>query len=144
MRFLFCLFFSMLFMNTNNLQEEVYIPKNVLGGELELCCVDPMTGFYRTGYCTTDEQDQGVHVVCARMTTEFLAYTKARGNDLSTPRPHYSFPGLKEGDQWCLCALRWQEAFEAGVAPPVVLEATHEKALKYIRLEDLQTMVFKE
>jgi len=113
--------------------------QNVLLTELQSCCIDPMTGFYRNGSCETGPEDHGTHVVCARMTEEFLTYTKAKGNDLSTPRPEYHFPGLKPGDQWCLCALRWQEAFEAGMAPPVVLESTYLKALKYIQLEDLQT-----
>ncbi len=96
-----------------------------------------MTGFYRDGCCHTGPADQGRHVVCAVMTEEFLAFTKAQGNDLSTPRPEYHFPGLKPGDHWCLCALRWREAHEAGVAPLVVLEATHEKVLDYVRMEDL-------
>lgn len=96
-----------------------------------------MTGFYRDGCCHTGPDDRGRHVVCAVMTEEFLAYTKAQGNDLSTPRPEFRFPGLKPGDQWCLCALRWREAYLAGVAPLVVLEATHEKVLDYVRMEDL-------
>ena len=111
--------------------------KNVLGSELASCSHDPLTGFYRDGCCNTGPQDRGLHVVCAVMTEEFLAFSKARGNDLSTPRPEYRFPGLKGGDQWCLCALRWQEAFNAGVAPGVRLEATHEKALAVLELEDL-------
>ncbi len=111
--------------------------KNVLQTELQSCCKDPMTGFYRDGYCHTGPQDTGRHVVCAIMTAEFLAFSKSRGNDLSTPIPEYQFPGLQPGDQWCLCAMRWQEAFEAGVAPTVILEATHEKALEYIAFEDL-------
>jgi uncharacterized protein len=111
--------------------------KNVFGEELITCSTDPMTGFYRDGCCHTGPDDRGRHVVCAVMTEEFLAYTKAQGNDLSTPRPEYQFPGLKPGDQWCLCALRWREAHEADVAPLVVLEATHEKVLDYVRMEDL-------
>ena len=111
--------------------------KNVLGSELTSCSHDPLTGFYRDGCCNTGPQDRGLHVVCAVMTEEFLAFSKARGNDLSTPRPEYRFPGLKDGDQWCLCALRWQEAFNAGFAPGVRLEATHEKALAVLELEDL-------
>jgi uncharacterized protein (DUF2237 family) len=111
--------------------------KNVLRTELQSCCTDPMTGFYRNGYCHTGPQDTGRHVVCAVMTAEFLAFSKSKGNDLITPIPHYQFPGLKPGDQWCLCALRWKEAFDAGVAPPVILEATHEKALEYVAFEDL-------
>ena len=112
--------------------------KNVLGGPLQGCSVDPMTGFYRNGRCQTGPDDHGVHVVCARVTAEFLAYSRGRGNDLITPRPQFGFPGLKPGDRWCLCAARWQEALDAGVAPPVVLEATHEAALNVISLLDLQ------
>ena len=113
----------------------------MLGGELALCCRDPMTGFYRDGTCRTGADDQGVHTVCVRMTAEFLAFSKLRGNDLSTPRP--GFPGLKPGDQWCLCAARWQEAFEAGMAPAVVLEATHEATLAYAKLEDLKAHAWR-
>ncbi len=112
--------------------------KNVLGTELQPCCLDPLTGYYRDGLCRTGPSDTGRHVICARMTAEFLAFTKSRGNDLSTPIPAYQFPGLKPGDQWCLCALRWREAYEAGVAPPVVLAATHERALQYVTLEALK------
>jgi uncharacterized protein (DUF2237 family) len=110
--------------------------KNVLGGQLELCGRDPLTGFYRDGCCNTGAEDLGVHTVCAVVTDEFLAFSKARGNDLSTPRP--GFLGLHAGDRWCLCAPRWQEAFEAGQAPDVVLEATHAATLEWVRLEDLQ------
>jgi uncharacterized protein (DUF2237 family) len=110
--------------------------KNVLGGELQVCSLSPMTGFYRDGCCHTGADDRGVHVVCAQVTAEFLAYTKAQGNDLSTPR--YGFPGLKPGDRWCLCASRWQEALQAGVAPPVILQATHINALEHLSLADLQ------
>jgi len=112
--------------------------KNILGGELELCCSDPVTGYFRDGFCNTDQTDHGTHVVCARMTEAFLAFTKARGNDLTRPRPEYLFPGLKPGDGWCLCALRWMEAYQAGVAPPVRAEATHERALDIIPLEALE------
>jgi len=112
--------------------------KNVLGVELALHCYSPKTGFYRDGYCRTGEADKGSHVVAAIVTDEFLEFTKSRGNDLKTPRPIYDFLGLKEGDRWCLCALRWREAHDAGVAPPVVLEACHEKTLKYIPLETLK------
>jgi hypothetical protein len=115
--------------------------KNVLGGELAPCCRKPLTGFYRDGTCRTGADDQGVHTVCARVTAEFLAFSKAHGNDLSTPRP--DFPGLKPGDRWCLCAARWQEAFEAGKAPAVVLEATHEATLRYCRLEDLEAHAWR-
>lgn len=112
--------------------------RNVLGGELRACSFDPLTGFFRDGCCRTDAQDRGSHVVCARVTADFLAFSLARGNDLVTPRPDWRFAGLRPGDRWCLCALRWQEALEAGVAPPVCLESTHERALAYVRLEDLQ------
>ncbi|MEM6599189.1 MAG: DUF2237 domain-containing protein [Cyanobacteria bacterium P01_C01_bin.69] len=112
--------------------------KNVLGGVLKTCSTSPMTGFYRDGCCHTGAGDVGVHVVCAQLTKEFLSYTKAQGNDLSTPRPMYNFPGLKPGDRWCLCASRWKEAYDDGVAPPVVLAATHEAALKVVTLEILQ------
>lgn len=114
------------------------ITKNVLGGELQPCCLDPITGYYRDGLCRTGPSDTGRHVICARMTAEFLSFTKSRGNDLSTPIPAYQFPGLQPGDQWCLCALRWREAYEAGVAPPVVLAATHERALQYVSLAALK------
>ena len=112
--------------------------KNVLGGPLETCCTSPMTGFYRDGCCNTGPGDFGVHVVCAQVTEAFLSYTRAQGNDLSTPLPTYNFPGLKAGDRWCLCASRWKEALNDGVAPPVVLEATHAAALQYVPLELLQ------
>lgn len=111
---------------------------NVLGTALESCCFDPLTGFYRDGYCRTGDFDTGRHVICARITQAFLDFTLSRGNDLITPRPDYRFPGLQEGDQWCLCALRWREALEAGVAPPVILEACDINALNYVGLEDLQ------
>ena len=106
--------------------------KNIYGEELQSCCTDPMTGFFRDGSCHTNRMDQGTHVVCAVVTDAFLEFTKSRGNDLSTPRPEWQFPGLKAGDGWCLCALRWKDAYEAGVAPPVKLRSTHEKALEYI------------
>ncbi|HYZ83010.1 MAG TPA: DUF2237 domain-containing protein [Bryobacteraceae bacterium] len=109
--------------------------KNVLGGLLAPCSQDPMTGFYRTGCCDTGEDDTGSHTVCAEMTEEFLEFSKAQGNDLSTPRPW--FPGLKPGNRWCLCVARWREAVEAGVAPPVHLESTHHAALKVVSLEEL-------
>lgn len=112
--------------------------KNVLGTKLEVCCTSPMTGYYRDGFCNTGGQDFGMHVVCAQVTEEFLEYTKLQGNDLSTPVPQFNFPGLKPGDAWCLCAARWQEALEAGVTPPVILEATHVRALEVCNLEDLQ------
>lgn len=112
--------------------------KNVLGTDLVACSYDPLTGFLRDGCCHTDAQDRGSHVVCARMTREFLDYSRSRGNDLVSPRPQARFAGLKPGDRWCLCVLRWREALEAGVAPPVHLEATHEKALAVVSLEQLQ------
>ncbi|HLF17733.1 MAG TPA: DUF2237 domain-containing protein [Candidatus Omnitrophota bacterium] len=112
--------------------------KNVLGTPLKPCCKFPMTGFYRDGYCRTGDEDLGRHTVCIRLTQEFLEFSKEAGNDLSTPRPDLDFPGLIEGDQWCLCALRWQEAFENDAAPKVVLEATHESSLEYIDLKDLK------
>lgn len=111
---------------------------NVLGTELLSCSFDPLTGFFRDGCCNTDAHDHGSHVVCAKVTAEFLAFSRSRGNDLSTPRPEYRFAGLRPGDRWCLCALRWKEAWEAGVAPPVVLESTHAKALEWIPLDALQ------
>lgn len=111
---------------------------NVMGTELEPCSHDPLTGFYRDGCCNTGGEDLGVHVVCARMTDEFLAFSAAVGNDLSTPVPAFGFPGLRAGDQWCLCASRWAEALEAGVAPPVVLASTHVAALEYVSREDLR------
>jgi uncharacterized protein (DUF2237 family) len=111
--------------------------RNVLGGQLQICSVAPMTGFFRNGCCHTVPQDVGSHTVCAVMTDEFLAYSKARGNDLSTPMPDYGFQGLKAGDRWCLCAPRWQEALLAESAPMVVLRATHEEALRHCSLADL-------
>jgi uncharacterized protein (DUF2237 family) len=113
-------------------------PKNVLGGELKTCCTNPLTGFYRDGFCKTGADDRGSHTICIVATDEFLAFSKSRGNDLSTPRPEYNFPGLQAGDRWCLVALRWQEAFDAGMAPEVVLEATNQAALEFVRLEDLR------
>jgi uncharacterized protein len=112
--------------------------KNVLGTALVPCSYDPITGYYRDGCCNTDEHDHGTHVVCARMTEEFLQFSLKRGNDLVTPHPEWRFAGLKPGDRWCLCALRWKEALDAGLAPPAVLECTHEAALQVVDLEDLQ------
>ena len=108
--------------------------KNVLGRELQPCSLDPLTGFFRNGCCETSHEDVGMHTVCAVMTVEFLAYSKAVGNDLSTPMPEYGFAGLKPGDRWCLCAPRWKEALDAGAAPQVVLEATHEETLAIVPL----------
>ena len=113
-------------------------PRNVLGQPLQSCCTQPMTGFYRTGRCETGPQDFGLHVVCAEVTADFLGFSRAAGNDLSTPRPEFGFPGLKPGDRWCLCAARWREALEAGMAPRVVLAATHERALAVVTLDDLK------
>jgi uncharacterized protein len=113
-------------------------PRNVLGEPLELCSTSPMTGFYRDGCCDTGEEDIGSHTVCAVMTAAFLEFSKSRGNDLSTPMPQFGFRGLKPGDRWCLCAPRWQEAFEAGQAQRVVLRATHEGALEHCSLADLK------
>ncbi len=112
--------------------------KNVLGTELQTCSKDPMTGYFRNGCCDTGAGDVGLHLVCAVMTDDFLEFSKARGNDLSTPVPGYEFPGLSEGDRWCLCALRWKEAYEAGKAPKLVLEATHMSMLEFVDLEVLQ------
>jgi uncharacterized protein (DUF2237 family) len=111
--------------------------RNVLGGALLPCSVAPLTGFWRDGCCNTGPGDVGLHVVCAEMTAEFLAFSTRVGNDLSTPRPEYGFAGLAPGDRWCLCAPRWEEARLAGVAPPVLLEATHEAALQVTSRADL-------
>ena len=112
--------------------------KNVLGTELKICSELPLTGFYRDGFCHTDELDRGIHVVCALLTEEFLDFSKSRGNDLSTPRPEFNFPGLKEGDSWCLCAERWKEAYECGFAPKIYLKRTNKKALKIIEMNVLK------
>lgn len=118
--------------------------KNIFGEPIIPCSTDPMTGFYRDGCCNTDESDHGTHTVCAVMTAAFLDYTKSRGNDLSTPLPHYQFPGLKPGDKWCLCVNRWKEALEAGVAPKVIPEATHEKSLAFVTMDDLVSHAYRE
>ena len=112
--------------------------RNVLGGELMPCSMDPVTGFYRNGCCETGPHDLGIHTVCAVMTEAFLEFSKATGNDLSTPHPEVDFPGLAPGDRWCLCAPRWKEALDAGVAPPLVLEATHEELLAIAPLNVLK------
>ncbi len=112
--------------------------RNVLGGELASCSTDPVTGFYRNGCCDTGGEDVGVHTVCVRVTAEFLEFSQQRGNDLSTPRPEWGFPGLQPGDQWCLCAARWVEALAAGMTPRVVLEATHARTLEWADLDDLR------
>jgi uncharacterized protein (DUF2237 family) len=111
---------------------------NVLGEELQTCSEQPRTGFYRTGGCDTGHEDLGMHTVCCQVTAEFLEFSKAAGNDLSTPRPEFEFPGLKPGDRWCVCATRWKEALEAGAACPVVLEATHVNTLDIVPLDDLK------
>lgn len=111
---------------------------NVLGGPLALCGETPRTGFFRNGCCDTGPEDTGMHTVCAVMTDAFLVYSRLAGNDLSTPRPEFGFTGLRAGDRWCLCVGRWREALEAGVAPPVVLEATHEEALAVVPFDDLE------
>ena len=111
---------------------------NVLGGPLAACSNDPVTGFFRNGCCDTGPEDTGMHTVCVVMTEAFLVYSRLAGNDLSTPRPEYGFAGLRAGDRWCLCVGRWREALDAGVAPPVVLAATHEEALAVVTLDDLE------
>jgi uncharacterized protein len=115
---------------------------NVLGSELMPCSYDPLTGYFRDGCCRTREDDTGSHVVCTRVSAEFLDFSRAQGNDLSTPRPEHRFRGLQPGDRWCLCATRWTEALRAGKAPPVVLECTHQRALDFVALETLQAHAF--
>ena len=117
---------------------------NVLGETLRPCCSAPMTGFFRDGYCRTGEDDLGRHIVCAQVTEEFLAFSRARGNDLVTPRPEFSFPGLVPGDRWCLCVRRWKEALDAGCAPPIVLSSCHESALGVVDLETLREHALAE
>ncbi|MDX1453040.1 MAG: DUF2237 domain-containing protein [Oleiphilaceae bacterium] len=117
---------------------EQYPSKNVLGSELRLCSSSPMTGFYRDGHCNTCQGDHGVHTVCCKVTKAFLEFSRFRGNDLSTPRPEFGFHGLKEGDNWCLCAGRWLEAYEEGMAPKVHLLATHERTLELVPLDVLK------
>ena len=112
--------------------------KNVFGETLQPCGDSSATGFYRDGCCNTGPEDPGAHVVCARMTKEFLRFSKTHGNDLSTPVPEMGFPGLMPGDRWCLCAARWKEAFDAGAAPPIILTATHEAVLEFVSLKDLK------
>ncbi|HMM11019.1 MAG TPA: DUF2237 domain-containing protein [Bacteroidales bacterium] len=116
---------------------------NVFGEALLMCSQSPLTGFFRDGCCNTDDHDRGIHTVCAVMTSEFLEFSRSVGNDLITPQPVFQFPGLKPGDRWCLCALRWVEAWQAGVAPMVVLEATHEKTLDYVPLDVLVKYAWK-
>ncbi|HRA82293.1 MAG TPA: DUF2237 domain-containing protein [Thauera sp.] len=117
-------------------------PRNVLGGALQACSYAPLTGFYRPGCCEPGADDLGRHLICVRVTQDFLSFSRQVGNDLSTPRPEYRFAGLTAGDRWCLCALRWKEAWEAGVAPPVILEATHAAALHIIDLDTLKAHAF--
>ena len=114
------------------------LPKNVLGTELQPCCSDPMTGFYRDSYCRTGPTDYGLHIVCVQVDQDFLDFTVSVGNDLVTPVPEYEFPGLVPGDKWCLCVSRWKEALEAGCAPPVYLEGTHMSAIEFVSLDDLK------
>ena len=127
-------------MKTNNVAA---LAKNVLGSQLELCCSDPVTGFFRDGFCNTNQQDFGKHWVCSVMTDEFLQFSQQQGNDLITPRPEYDFPGLVAGNGWCLCAERWYEAYQAGVAPNVKLLSTHEKALEIIPLAVLKEFAWE-
>ncbi len=117
--------------------------RNVLGTELLPCSYDPLTGYFRDGCCNTDESDLGSHLICVRVTADFLAFSAAKGNDLSTPRPAHRFAGLKPGDRWCLCANRWREALEAGFAPPVVLESTHSRALEFVTRPQLEKHRFR-
>jgi len=117
--------------------------KNVFGKNLEICSKDPMTGFFRDGCCRTGADDQGLHLVCAEMTEEFLNFSRSRGNDLIQAVPAFQFPGLKVGDRWCLCVQRWKEAFEAGVAPRIVLESTHISTLEFVDLSDLEYHAIK-
>jgi uncharacterized protein (DUF2237 family) len=118
--------------------DRIAVPVNVLGDALQPCSKEPMTGFYRTGCCESGPDDEGMHTVCVIMTERFLAFSKAAGNDLSTPHPEWGFPGLQPGDRWCLCAPRWQEALEQGYAPQVILEATHQRTLEIVELADLE------
>lgn len=118
--------------------------QNVFGEELITCSNEPLTGFYRNGCCETGPEDEGKHTVCAVMTEEFLEFSKSQGNDLQTPRPQWGFAGLNPGDRWCLCALRWKEAYDAGAAPQVVLEATEEKTLDFVSLETLVAYAVRE
>ena len=117
---------------------------NILGKPLVACSYDPLTGYFRDGCCNTRQDDTGSHVVCARMTNEFLAFSRSRGNDLMTPRPEYRFPGLRACDRWCLCAVRWKEALDAGLAPPVFPESTHARSLDFVTLEQLMACALKQ
>ena len=117
---------------------DIYLSINVYGKELETCCDNPKTGFFRNGMCDTCKEDIGIHTVCILATEDFLVFSEAVGNDLSTPRPEFNFPGVKPGNRWCLCAMRWKEAYEQGKAPPVFLESTHEATLKRVDFNILQ------
>jgi len=128
----------------NGQAKHVPVVKNVLGTPLAACCFEPLTGYFRDGFCNTNADDYGTHTVCAIMSEAFLTYTLSKGNDLSTPKPQYNFLGLKPGDKWCLCALRWYEAYKAGVAPKLILAATHQKTLEFVPLEVLQEHEYKE
>ena len=142
----FLTFVLTLFIYFTSMSQTTEKPKalNVLGTTLESCCIDPMTGYWRDGYCRTANEDQGTHVVCAIMTQEFLEFTKSKGNDLTRPIPAYQFPGLKPGDKWCLCILRWLEAEKAGVAPKISLKSTDDKALEYTTIDLLQKYAIDE
>lgn len=136
--------FIILIVLAMNSNAQTEIQNNIFGETLIPCCYEPMTGIYRDGYCTTNVQDRGVHVVCAIMTAEFLDFSKCGGNDLITPIPQYNFPGLQPGDKWCLCASRWYDAVKEGKAPKIVLEATNEKVLDYIPMEVLVKYAYKK
>ena len=128
---------------TNRSAYNCGMARNVLGNDLEPCCYAPLTGYYRDGFCHTGGGDSGVHTVCAVMSDAFLKFSREQGNDLSTPRPEYEFPGLTAGDRWCLCASRWKEAYDAGMAPKVVLESTHASTLEFASIEELTSCAFK-
>jgi uncharacterized protein len=119
------------------------VPTNVLGTELQSCCHDPLTGFFRDGFCRTGPEDVGLHTVCVKATREFLDFSVLDGNDLVTPHPEWGFPGLEPGDKWCVCVTRWKDALEHDVAPPVILESTHSSALEFVTLEQLQAHSLK-
>lgn len=135
-------FFLKLDVTTRSVYTES-MARNVLGNDLEPCCYEPLTGYYRDGFCQTGAGDSGVHTVCAVMSDAFLKFSRDQGNDLSTPRPEYEFPGLNAGDRWCLCASRWKEAYDAGMAPKVVLESTHASTLEFASIEELTSCAFK-
>ncbi len=128
---------------TNRSVYNCVMARNVLGKDLEPCCYEPLTGYYRDGFCHTGAGDSGVHTVCAVMSDAFLKFSREQGNDLSTPRPEYEFPGLTAGDRWCLCASRWKEAYDAGMAPKVVLESTHASTLEFASIEELTSCAVK-